>query len=94
MTQKDPDSLVYFHFISSVDKRKDKVVSCTHQERVWGSGGISLLILKLGTRWEVSSLTPRLPYPRQEFPHFSLTRRLDGSWSLIGHFLTLLGIEP
>jgi hypothetical protein len=45
----------------------------------WGSGGIILRILDLGTRWrQVVSFTPRPHYSRGKNPWYPLGRRLGG----------------
>jgi hypothetical protein len=51
----------------------------------WGSGGIALRILDLGTRWSwVVSFTLRPPYPQGKSSSYPLDRRLGGPQSLSG----------
>jgi hypothetical protein len=66
-----------------------------------GNGGITPLILDLGTRWRwVVSFTPCLLYPQGKSPWYPLGRRLGGPQSRSGHggeeknFQPLSGFEP
>jgi len=50
----------------------------------WGSGGIDLCILELGTRWRwVVSLTIWSFYPQGKRPWYPLDRRLGGPQGLL-----------
>jgi hypothetical protein len=51
----------------------------------WGSGGIALCILDLGTRWRwVVSFTPRSLYSQGKSPRYPVARRLGGPPSRYG----------
>jgi hypothetical protein len=84
--------------LSHVWPRKRCSCPCSRHEYVWGSRGITPLILSLCNRWRwVVGFTPRPLYPEKE-PQCFLKRRLGGPHSRSGRLdrremLVLTGIR-